>query len=286
MTEESKYLLKLAQHIAQAYIERPGIQAVMVTGSVAEGLSDRYSDIDMMTYYDALPSEEALIEARHRNGGADRKWMIGNREEGSFAEAYDVNGVECQIGHNTSEGWEISMAEVLENHDIESPLQKALTGMLICQPLYGEEVINRWKHKLEAYPPALGKAMVTHYLKFFPLWGMQDWIKNRDATIWRYEIMVESAQHLLGVLAGLNQQYFATFQFKRMHQFAGKLKIAPDNLAKRLEAIFSNDRQTSIEALEQLVADTMALVEQHMPEADTSVIKRKPGWRHKGWTPM
>ena len=47
MNQASQYLLALARRNARAYAAIPRAKAVMVTGSVAEGESDCYSDIDM-----------------------------------------------------------------------------------------------------------------------------------------------------------------------------------------------------------------------------------------------
>ena len=47
----------------------------------------------------------------------------------------------------------------------------------------------------------LAEAMVKHYLTFFPIWMLGDYIAPRDATIWTNQVLTETAQHLLGVLA-------------------------------------------------------------------------------------
>jgi hypothetical protein len=132
MTEASRYLIALARPMAQVYAGLPQAKAVMITGSVAEGISDFYSDIDLTAYYDELPSEEELAAARQQSGGAERIWQIGDRGEGSFAEAYVVRGIEVQIGHATIAAWERDMATVLEQLEVTSPLQKALSGILDC----------------------------------------------------------------------------------------------------------------------------------------------------------
>jgi len=136
MTEQSAYLVALARHIVQPYTLLPTIKAAMVTGSAAKGLSDNYSDLDLTFYYaDALPSEDALAAIRQQHGAAERKWLLGDRAENSFAEAYDLVGIEVQIGHTTIAAWEAAMDQVLVDLDCKSPLQKALEGTLACQAL-------------------------------------------------------------------------------------------------------------------------------------------------------
>lgn len=286
MTPASNYLLDLAGKIAEPYTTLPTLRAAMVTGSSAKGLSDYHSDLDMTMYYEAeLPTEEALSEIREGHGAVERKWLIGDRSQGSFAEAYDVNGIEVQIGHTTIAAWEATMAEVLEKLTCDTPTQKALEGTLNCKALYGESYIDAWQAKIRAYPPALAEAMVKKHLAFFPVWGLEHHFQTRDATLWYYQIMVEAAQNLVGVLAGLNRLYFTTFQFKRMERFFNEMVIAPSDLSARIEALFQADMQNAMTELEMLVSETIVLVEEHMPTVDTTQAKRRIGWRQKPWTP-
>jgi len=62
------------------------------------------------------------------------------------------------------------------------------------------------------------------------------------------------------------------------------MNIAPSALANRLEAIFHTDTTTAAMQLEALVSETVALVEQHMPEIETAPLKKRIGWRQQGWT--
>lgn len=287
MTQASDYLYQLASKITEPYLQLPTIRAAMLTGSAAKQLSDDYSDIDMTYYYEeALPSEETLTQIREQNGGSPRKWVLGDRETGSFAEAYHVNGIEVQIGHTTIASWEASIKDMLENLDVESPRQKAMEGTLASVALYGKPLMDKWKAQIAAYPDALAEAMVKHNLRFFPVWGLIPHFTTRDATLWYYEILVESAQRIVGILAGLNKLYFTTFQFKRTGRFIGQMAIKPDNLYERLESVFESELETAVITLEQLVAETITLVESHMPQIDTTAAKARIGWRQQPWQPV
>lgn len=112
---------------------------------------------------------------------------------------------------------------------------------------------------------------------------MQQKLAKRDTTLWYYQIMVQSAQNLLGVLSGLNRLYYSTFQFKRMSKFIEQMKITPENLASRLEGLFHNQAHLAVNQLEALVQETVELVEIHMPQVDTSSARRKLGWRPQPW---
>ena len=282
MNDASQYLQTLARRNAQPYIAFPNLKAIILTGSSAEGVSDYYSDIDMILYYDELPPEETLLAAYQQNHGEDRK-LLGERSEGAIIEVYQVQGVECQFEHTTIAAWERDMATVLEQLDVTSPIQKALSGMLEVIPLYGEPLIQEWQARIANYPEPLAEAMVKHYLNIFPIWGIQERMESRDATLWLNQLLVEGSYNILGILSALNHLYFSTFQFKRMHRFIAQMHIAPTNLADRIEALFSTHPSSSATQLEELVRETIELVEQYMPQIDTTTVKKRVGWRQDAW---
>ncbi len=280
----SSHLLVLARRIAAAYLTHAQPQAILLTGSAAENQSDCYSDIDTILYYDELPSEEALHAARQPNTGSDRLWVIGDRGEGAIVESYLVDGVECQFAHTTIAAWEKDIAAVLDKLEVATPNQKALSGLLHGIPLHGEALIRQWQARAADYSDALAQAMVEKYLAFSPIWYTRQRFITRDATLWLYQTLVESAQNILGVLAGLNRLYYSTFQFKRMRLFVDQMSIKPDDLADRLDSLFRLDAEPAINQLESLVADTVALVEKHKPQVDTSKVRQRLGQRQQPWT--
>lgn len=286
MTPESEQLYALAAYVAAPFTQLPQACAAMVTGSVAKGLADAYSDIDMSIFYtDALPDAATIDALRERLGGGPQKWGAGSHEEGVVITAFDLAGLEVQMIHTTVAAWEASLAEVQHKLTVDTPLAKALEGISVCKALSGEEWIARWKAQAAHFPAELGVKMVEHYLKFTPLWGLEAQFATRDAPIWYYQALSEAAFNLVGVLAGLNGVYFTTFQFKRVERFLTGLRLTPANLYVRLTGLFKAPPSEGLPALEQLVAETITLVEQHMPQIDTSAAKRRLGWRAQPWRP-
>ncbi|HSH05908.1 MAG TPA: hypothetical protein VLL52_25560 [Anaerolineae bacterium] len=285
MTPESAYLIGLAQQITAAYVDIPTLEAVMITGSAAKGIADRYSDIDMTMYYrgEALPAEDVFDGLRAKFGDGERRWLIGDREEGSFAEAFGWRGIEIQIGHTLITSWEETIDFVLGGEDVATSAQKAMEGTLACKALYGERYIEAWQARIADFPDELGRAMVVHNLHFFAIWGLEPHFRTRDASIWYHQILVETAQKLIGILAGLNKLYFTTFQFKRQGRFIEEMVIKPDNFRERVAGLFELELGAALEEVEGLVAEVVALVEVHMPDVDTGAAKARLGWRQSGW---
>ncbi len=282
ITPASQILRDLAARLAQPYAALPQTRAILLSGSAAEGVSDFYSDLDVILYYDELPPEDALLAASVTNGAVNRSPIVP-RAETQFLEHYWIDGVECQFAHTTVAEWEAEMKSVLVDLDVVSPTQKALGGMADAIPLYGDALIRTWQAQLAAYPDALAEAMVRHNLAFYPLWALKDRLETRDGTIWAMQMRVDNAHALLGTLAGLNHVYFSSFQFRRTRHFVEKLRLAPPDFADRLEAVFPADLAQALAGMQALIDETVSLVEAHMPNIDTSRARRTLARRDAVW---
>lgn len=278
--------MALAKKNIKAYLANPEAKAAMVTGSTATGQADFYSDVEMFIYYDKLPYIDKLKFARQQNRGSEPIRILDGYSEGFFGEFYFIDGVEFQIGNVTIAFWEQDMATILKKLDVASPGQKALSGMLDCIPLYGEELIQEWKKKIANYPDALARAMVEKYLNFVPIWALQEHLAARDTTLFQHQIRLEAGQNILGVLAGLNRLYYSTFQFKRMKQFIEQMNIAPENLYMRLESLYHQEPLSAASQLKNLVVETVELVELYMPEIDTVKIRESLDRQKRIWKPV
>jgi hypothetical protein len=280
--EPIDYLRALRDNVCGPYIGLPQTKAILSMGSVAYGIVDRYSDIDIAIYCDELPSEDQLRGAMLSNGAAELGWILGDHESGGLIESYHVNGVECQFAHSTIALWESYMDSVLVSLDVDSPIQKALSGILVGVPIYGPELIERFKARAREYPPSLAKAMVEKYMAFPRLWVIGERLQPRDALLWRQQSLVESGYSILGVLAGLNRLYFTTFQFKGMRALIDSMAWKPENLASRIESMLTKPYE-AIDVLRWLISETLDLVEAHMPEVDTSAERARWATEAQAW---
>jgi predicted nucleotidyltransferase len=69
MTQVSQGGLAIANHIAAAYRENPNVLVVMVSGSVARGHADTYSDLEIGVFWAHPPSDAERKTAIARTGG-------------------------------------------------------------------------------------------------------------------------------------------------------------------------------------------------------------------------
>jgi predicted nucleotidyltransferase len=283
MNQATRTLRSLADRVAAAYLAHTRPVAILLVGSIARGDADYFSDLDLILYYDESTSARALAAAR-RELGAER--ARAGEEAGCFGERYYLDAVQCQLQHETTNVIEGEIRKVVQELDLDDVLLKIMIGLTEGLPLHGAERIKEWRRRA-AFTVPLQRAMIEKHWKFFPWWHFQERLGARDATIWRYDVLVESTYHLVGVLAALNRLYFSQFEFKRSGDFLRRFEVAPQHFGERLHALFELDEPESTPELERLVAETAALVAERFSDIDLSIEwggnPTPPGSREVPW---
>jgi hypothetical protein len=269
MSDSTNQIGALARRVADTYIAHAEPRAVLLVGSGATGEVDPFSDLDLLLYYDDVPDVDVLAPARQELEAQNFNGTVWPGEMG-YSERYDVRGIHCQLGHAVIAGWEREIARVVDDLELDWALLKELSGLFEGRPLHGAKLIRQWR-KRAAYTEALQRAMIQKHWSFFPWWFYEEKLAARDAIVWRYDVLVQSAYNIAGVLAALNEIYFSTFEFKRVGRFVSLLETAPPNLEERFKALFDSDERRSTAELERLVAETQALVAARFPDIDLSI---------------
>jgi predicted nucleotidyltransferase len=273
-TPDSERLRALARRVTDALLAAGLAPAsVFLTGSAAEGIAGPDSDLDLICYFDDLP-DQPRFQAALAALGAVVDHPLGSSQDG-FADSYLVEGTELQTGATRVARFERQLQEVHDGKHLGEPVTKIASGLLHGLPLHGEARFEAWRARAAAYPDGLRRRAVEHHLALFPIWAVDKHLLPRDALLFRIQARLQVAFNLLGVLSALNRVYFTDFQFKRMRAHAAQLAISPPRLAERLEAAMeTHESFRALQDLRALAAETVALVEEELPEVDTS----RPRW--------
>lgn len=268
MTAESRYLRALARRVVDAAVERVAIRAVLLAGSAGRGNADRFSDLDLLFYVDTVPTSETVTEIRTAVGGVDplRRYEPTDYANG---EEFRLCGVRTEVVFLTVEHVEGQLDELLDQlQDVASSRQKLLAGIAEGLPLHGEELIARWRARLQPFPEPFRRAMIERHWDFFPLWYHAEAMVARDSELWRLDVLLDGAFNLLGVLAGLNRIYFARFELKRTRELVAGMELAPAALADRIDDLFHLPPTEAASAFGTLIEETRRLVQHELPDLD------------------
>jgi hypothetical protein len=267
--------LALARRLVPAYAAEPRVRAVAVTGSVARGWADRYSDVELGVFWDAAPTD-AERRALVARAGGDLWHLFPPDDVGRWGEDYYVARVKIDVGNATVGAAERWLTDVVERHETALQQQHFAAAVLHAVPLHGAPLIAAWHARLCPYPEALRRAMVRRYLRFNPIWG-PEMLADRGEVLVLHEYLAASGRKLLAVLAGLNGIYHPGNKW--VDRLIAELAIAPPNLAERLRRLFLAPARAGVEAYRELTEEVFDLVERHLSDVDTA--EARAFFRHR-----
>jgi hypothetical protein len=279
MTQVSQGGLTIANHIAAAYRDNPNVLVVMVSGSVARGLADTYSDLEIGVFWAHPPSDDERKTAIARSDGELWSFTSYQREpEVVTHEQYGlstlvIDGQPCSgslmvsINHLTRSAMEQCLADVLEHADTALDKQTLIAAVQDAIPLYGAVLLHTWQAQARVYPNRLAIKMIQESLWCGP-WCMPQAYAKRDDTLVLYQHFIWMQQSILKILAGLNRVYYRSEEHKWLDAMIQRFSIAPPDLALRMKQAFREDPMIGVRHMLELIHETVLLVEQHQPEVN------------------
>jgi hypothetical protein len=278
MNQASQWRIQLAREIASWYAPHMQVRMIALGGSAARGQADPYSDLDLAIYWDQL-DDAWLAEPPLQAAGGERFTFRKLFDDQVAVEQYQVGEAKVDVAHFSLAWWEQSVADVLERADMAPEKQEVLDGFLSAILFHGAPLYEQWRMRIAAYPDQLARRMVRQHLAFYPEWVLRQHGLARGDLLSFYDMLCEMIKHLLAVLAGLNHVYLSVEKPKRSADLLRRLPIAPRDAAARVQALLTIDSEQAITALADLIGEVIDLVEQHMPEIDTTrtrMIQRMP----------
>jgi predicted nucleotidyltransferase len=260
--------LALAKRIAPGYTENPKVAALVVAGSVGRGKADPFSDLELDVYYHDPPNDEERLRPIHRLH-AHLKHLFPF-EEDEWAEEYETEGVSVGISGFLTRTVDRYLQEVKEATDTAVLPQIRLSAIQHSIPLHGAEQVQAWQEKAADYPDSLTRTMIQHYLhpSAFSGWYKRRVLVERDDLLMFYDVLCRMEKNLLGALLGLNRVYLANPAFKWLDDTVAQFTVAPPRLAERLKRILRLPPAEGVKTLEDLLDETVTLVEAERPELD------------------
>lgn len=272
-TESSRWRIELARELSKYYTSRDGVRMVVLGGSPPKGLSDEYSDLDVIVYWDEVDREwldaDPLAEL-------DRKRIFFTRmgESDVYLESHYFGTLKADFGHVTMAGWKEMVDDVLVNHNTEPPAQGPLGGFLASLPLSGEALFEEWRARVADYPEPLAPKMVRTNLRLFVRGYLLHQAFGREELLAYYDGTARMLKALLNILCGLNRTYAFTEEPRWIEYYLSRMSLRPERAWERMKLALSGGSDAD-ETLEGLLEDVLSLVERKMPEVDVDRIRRR-----------
>ncbi|MCP2036434.1 putative nucleotidyltransferase [Planomicrobium sp. HSC-17F08] len=269
-------LKDLAKRAATIYIEDPKVDAVLLGGSVARGLHDEFSDIELFIFWKEAPADKDRKEPIARLAG--KLFDFHRYEDEEWAETYTVENIKLEISSFLSSTVQQYIADVTLKFDTDLDKQVLLATMQDGVPLEGIKPILKLKQQIEQYPKGLAEAMIQENKELGSRWQNREALVARRDWLMLYQTFVAVEIKLMGILFALNGEYVHHPAFKWQNHALGKMSILPENSSERFASVLLGDPQESVKVLEEMVSEIFQLARSNYPDAIRPGVMEKALW--------
>jgi hypothetical protein len=274
-TADSLWRIELARELIPLYVPHEGIVAAILSGSPPKGLSDEYSDLDVIVFWSEIDAE--WLEANPlRDIECERKYFRKMGEQDVYLESHYFGALKFDVGHSKLSSWEEEIDDVVVRHDADPSKLGAMAGFLTAVPLHGEDVVERLKERAARYPDELADKVIRMHRRFFVPGYLMNQAYGRGDRLAYCDGLCLMLKNLLNILAGLNHVYLSTEEPRWLGYYLSRMPIKPERVAERIEVVLGFTGEDSVGALEDLTVDVLALIAEHKPDMDDGYEER---WR-------
>jgi len=273
----AQWRLGVARQLAERIRAFPGVQAIIVGGSVARGYADAYSDLELPIVWEALPTDEtrlAVVAALHGE-------FLYGYDGPSLEDQLLINGFQVDLWHNTVTGEEAVLKAVLEDYSTDFGDSNFMDTVRACIPLHGDEIIQGWKRQAAHYPEALAMKNIREHMVAFDA-GQLAVLAYRDNPTVFYAAISRLQESMFLVLLALNRLYFPTFKW--MYQVLATMPIKPVAVEQRFRQAFQAPYADAALDTTRLLHETLNLAEHHFPHLDTTAVSRRLAYTRATYT--
>jgi predicted nucleotidyltransferase len=263
-----RWRLELAGEIAERVRRWDGVRAIIVAGSVARGYADRYSDLELPLFWEAFP-DDAVRMAIVADLGAEFLYPYdGPAAEDNLL----IHGFQVDLWHCVVASEEVVIAAVLDRYDTDLGSSNFMDTLRWCVPLHGEAIVDRWKEKARQYPDGLVARNLEENLVHLDARHLQinAW---RDHPTLLYGQISALQERLFMLLLALNRMYFPTYKW--IYRYLAAMHVRPAEVERRFRRAFECPAEEACADMLALIDETLALIDVHWPQIDTSAAKER-----------
>ena len=267
MTSHSETLFVSATSVAETYAGLPGLRMALVTGSLARGIADDSSDIDLHLYWDRADGAPLLAEPRARAAGAALVFALPT-EHGCF-EKYRIDDRYVDVESLAIDVLDRAASSLDDAAPLRTGVAKVAAGIRDATALVGGDELRAWRSRFvmsDAVAAAEVHARAPRLLSVRAL---------HDLTAARGDVLGYSARasavllDAVGILAAAQRAFVPVDDPKWMPWHLGRLALRPARTVERIDAALRSPDVDTTDDVDRLIVDILDLADRHIPGVDS-----------------
>ena len=235
---------------------------IAVTGSVALGLADAHSDVELNAWVPGpvVPDLDRRLAWLEEAGASDFVPEPPTSGRDPHAITFVFRGVVVEAGWWTVPAQGAALRALVERASTVHLVHAFVVDCAV--PLRTRGALARWKRRIAHYPDALRHRVIAQNTR---VWGLPQVAEVRRALAHRGDVLALTERlswdtdNVLNILYALNGRWAPDRKWLRVRCEA--LERKPVHLADRIEALFTlPDLSQRVAVRERLILDTLALL--------------------------
>jgi len=264
---QSQWRIEFAREIAAVYSGRKGVRTIVLGGSPSRGLSDEYSDLDIVVYWDVMDRE--FISGAPLAGYGGKVGLQVREPDGTIRmELYIFGTLIVEVGHITVAEWEGMLDEVLVKNSFSPHDIKSIGGFRDALPLYAPGAYDGLRRRVSEMPRGTAVKLVSMNLGFFWPGCILNQGVRRNETVFYHDAFCMTVKRLVGILAGLNHHFASPVEPRWLDYELYRMALKPPDMWPRICSLFTLPPEKAVRVLEAMTDGVLGLVREHMPEVD------------------
>ncbi|MDR2984945.1 MAG: DUF4037 domain-containing protein [Nocardiopsaceae bacterium] len=272
----ANWRLDAAASIANCSRGSPGLNAMMVGGSVGRGHPDRWSDLEMAVFWRHLPPDDVLLDLAKRAGGRDRRSWAYDPAEYAVAEEYWLGGLAgpgllVELQHQSLADGAALLDDLLDGINPEPYFLTYASALNRGEVLFGAAELQPLRTRVAAYPHHLAVAAATKHGQIDKFWRWQMLAERGELLALRGHY-AETAERLSHLLFAVNRRWWPGRKW--MLRELANLQHLPAGTVDGLRRAGHAPAADAAAILSELIEEAYDLAERLLPGLDVTRLRQ------------
>lgn len=252
---DSQWRIDLARQISTVY----PADAIVLVGSPAFGLADAYSDVDVVMFWEEVPSDDERIKIGQSYGHVHVVDSFNHQAEFSLQNAAEVihlgeSKLKLDITHKSITAQNQMVEEVLIGLDTNLKKLSQIRNISKGIVFKGQAIFDTWHNRYHPMPATLADKLIAQYLHFWAYQPLHKLVIERNDSLFARQLMTGNCEKIVQAICVMNGEY-PPDKSKHLQYLLEGLEQAPTTY-ERIQQVCNHPIEEAYPILKSLIEDT------------------------------